>query len=157
MQAFDAAGNYSAAGTPATVTTPSAPSPSGCAPGINAFTGCYYSNPDLSGSPSLIRTDGKIDFNWMYTSPDNALPRTNYSVRWQGTFTFESGAYTFSAIAGDGLRVYIDGTLVLDRWKDQPVYMYTIRRLLSAGTHLLTVEYYQRSATPGVQFSWFRN
>jgi hypothetical protein len=157
VQAFDAAGNHSAPGTPVSVTTPAAPAPSGCTPAINAFTGCYYPNIELSGNPVLIRTDNQIDFNWMYTSPDKSLPERNYSVRWQGSFTFEAGDYTFSATTSDGMRIYIDGSLILDRWRDQPEYSYTIRRLLPAGTHLVTVEYYQRTGAPRARVSWKKN
>jgi hypothetical protein len=105
----------------------------------------------------LIRTDNQIDFDWRFTSPDKSLPERNYSIRWQGSFAFEAGEYTFSATTSDGMRIYIDGSLILDRWRDQPEFSYTIRRLLPAGKHLITVEYYQRTGAPKARLAWKKN
>jgi hypothetical protein len=44
-----------------------------------------------------------------------AVARGSYSVRWLGNFSFAQGLYTFSAVTSDGMRLYIDGALVLDR------------------------------------------
>jgi chitodextrinase len=154
VQAFDGAGNYSAASTSATVTTPAAPVQTGCTPGMNVFTGCYYSNTNLTGTPVLIRTDPAINFDWTFNTPGPSLPSNNYSVRWEGSFTFQAGYYTFNATTSDGMRIYIDGTLILDRWRDQPVFSYAIRRFLTAGMHLITVEYYERTGSATARLSW---
>jgi hypothetical protein len=157
VQAFDAARNASAASNSVPVTTPVAPAPVGCSPGVNVFTGCYFNNTDLASTPVLVRTDSKIEFDWTFTTPDRSLPFGNYSVRWQGNFSFQEGDHTFYASASDGMRIYVDGTLILDRWRDQPVYSYTIRRPMTAGVHLITVEYYQRTGTAIARLSWQKN
>jgi hypothetical protein len=154
VKAFDLAGNYSAASNAIQVTTPPAAASSSCVPANGAFTGCYYSNTDLAGTPVLIRTDSQINFDWMFSSPASTVPASNYSVRWQGNFYFDQGVYTFSAITSDGMRIYIDGNLILDRWRDQPVYMYKVRPTLTQGTHLVTVEYYARSGSATARLSW---
>ena len=146
--------------SPPSPTAPAPASPSGtsCAsPATNAFSGCYYNNITLSGSPSLVRIDNLINFNWGTDSPAPAVTPLNFSVRWQGYFTFQTGEYTFNTIASDGLRIYIDGQLILDRWRDQPGYMYNIRRTITQGSHLVTVEYYERTGLPIVSVSWQKN
>ena len=174
VRALDAASNTSSLSnsiqvtTPAATYTPPAPiptapapaSPAGasCAsPATNAFTGCYYNNITLSGIPSLVRVDNLINFNWGTDSPAPAVTPLNFSVRWQGYFTFQAGEYTFNTIASDGLRLYIDGELILDRWRDQPGYMYNIRRTLTPGSHLVTVEYYERTGLPLAVVTWQKN
>jgi uncharacterized protein YkwD len=163
VRAFDAAGNFSALSGAVSVTTPaSGGSPGGgagsCpAPASNAFTGCYYNNIDLTGAPVFTRTDPQIRFDWGGNTPAPSLSSSGFSVRWQGNFPFESGEYVFTAITSDGMRIYIDGQIILDRWRDQPGYMYTARRTLSSGTHLVTVEYYQRSGTSIAHLSWQRS
>jgi hypothetical protein len=82
------------------------------------------------------------------------MSASEFSVRWQGYFSFEQGTYTFTALASDGMRLYIDGVPVLDRWRDQPPYIYRVRRTLSAGSHLITVEYYQHTGWPTAHVSW---
>jgi hypothetical protein len=156
IKAFDAAGNYSMASNVAWATTPALPAPSACpGPSTNAFTGCYYNNVTLTGNPVLVRTDSQIGFNWFYSPPVPSV--TTFSVRWQGNFTFDQGNYTFSVTTSDGMRVYIDGNLVLNGWRDQSPSMYTIHHYLSQGTHLITVEYFEETRSGTAQVTWKKN
>ena len=155
VNAVDAAGNVSRASNAVPASTPSAPSPTGCAaPSDGAFTACYYPNTTLEGSPRLIRVDPTINFDWGNGSPDSSLEPRNFSVRWQGNISFAQGDYTFTAITSDGMRVYIDGQMILDAWRDQPPYMYLVQRSLTAGTHLIVVESYERSGGAAASLSW---
>jgi chitodextrinase len=158
VKAYDAAGNYSNPGNTIQVTTPAPPASGACpGPATNAFTGCYYNNIDLSGNPVLNRTDSQINFDWASGSPDPSVAPGDFSVRWQGNFSFSQGTYTFNVVTSDGMRLYIDGNSVLDRWRDQPPYMYRIELTLSAGTHLLTVEYYDHTRSSTAHLSWQNN
>lgn len=160
VRAFDAAGNYSNASNAVRVTTPAAAPTSGTcpAPATGAFTGCYYGNIDLAGVPVFVRTDNQINFDWWTTGPAGAaVPVDNFSVRWQGNFNFDEGTYTFTTISSDGVRLYIDGNIVLDRWRDQPPYGYVARRSLSAGNHLVTLEYYDHTGSRSASLSWQKN
>jgi hypothetical protein len=154
VRAYDAAGNYSTTSNAAPVTTPGIPAAGVCpAPSTNAFTGCYFNNITLSGNPVLTRTDPQINFNWGTGSPASNIAAA-FSARWQGYFQFSQGNYTFTATTSDGMRVYIDGQLIFDRWRDQPGYTYTARHTVSQGSHLVTVEYYSHSGLPIAQLRW---
>lgn len=158
VKAYDAAGNYSAPSNGVRVSTPAPPVAGTCpAPATNAFTGCYFNNMTLSGNPVLVRTDSQINFDWGSGAPDNSMSPYNYSARWQGNFTFNQGNYTFNVITSDGTRLYVDGNLVLDRWRDQPPYYYTVAQSLSQGTHLITVEYYEHTGGATAQVFWRQN
>jgi uncharacterized protein YkwD/chitodextrinase len=160
IRAFDAAGNYSAPSNNKSVTTPTVPPPtSGSCPGpaTGAFTGCYYNNITLSGNPAVVQTDPQINFDWAGGSPDPSLTPRNFSIRWLGSFTFTAGTYTFSALTSDGMRLYIDSILILDRWLDQATTLYRVQQTLSAGTHLITVEYYEHSGWPTAHLAWQNN
>jgi hypothetical protein len=137
------------------VTTPSGGTQSGCpAPAAGAFSGCYYSNVTLSGVPAITKVDREINFDYTTGFPGTGVPDDNFSVRWQGDFAFNQGTYSFSMIASDGVRVYVDGVLIVDRWRDQPPMMYTARRTLTAGTHRVVVELYSQTRTPTAHMSW---
>ena len=123
-------------------------------PTTGAFTGCYYNNQTLSGDPVFVRTDNQIDFYWGNGSPDASLQPLNFSARWQGNFTFSAGTYTFSVVTSDGMRVYVDGNLILNQWRDQPPYFYTATQAISQGSHLVTVEYYERQGGATAQVVW---
>jgi uncharacterized protein YkwD len=158
VRAYDAAGN-SATSNAAQVTTPPLPAAGGAcpAPASGAFTGCYYSGIDLSGTPVFVRTDNQINFDWGGTPPAPSVPSDNYSVRWQGNFNFGGGDYTFTATTSDGMRMYVDGYMVMDRWRDQSATTYRIRQTLSPGTHLITVEYYAHGDWSTAHVSWGQN
>ena len=73
----------------------------------------------LDGPPTYVRNDPAIDFNWGTGSPAPGIPNTNYSVRWTRTLDFESGDYRLYARSDDGIRVFVDDSLVIDAWYDQ--------------------------------------
>ena len=155
VKAVDGAGNLSPASNSVQVATPGSPPSTTCgAPAVGAFTGCYYNNATLAGNPVLTRIDSLINFDWGTRAPDRSVSSTSYSVRWQGSFNFNQGDYAFTAITSDGMRVYIDGGLVLDTWRDQPATGYTFTRTLSQGSHVLTVEYYRQSGSASAHLSW---
>jgi chitodextrinase len=156
VKAYDAAGNYSAAGNALSVTTPGvSPPPGSCPPpATGAFTGCYYSNTTLSGNPAFVRTDNQINFYWGNESPDPSLLPLDFSARWQGNFMFSSGVYKFTLITSDGMRLYIDGNMVFSQWRDQSANMYVVSQSLSAGTHLIVVEYYEVLGGATAQVAW---
>jgi hypothetical protein len=160
VKAFDAAGNYSAASNAIQVVVPAAPpvSNSSCPTvAAGAFTGCYYPNVTLSGAPAFVRTDAQINFDWAGNVPDRSLPRNNFSVLWQGSFTFAQGAYTFSVLTSDGMRLYVDGNLVMDNWVNQAATQYTFTQVLSQGSHVITVDYYEETGSSTAHVTWQRN
>ncbi len=120
------------------VTVTPTPSPSG-----TSYTGDYFNNQTLSGSPILTRIDPSINFDWGSGSPDPLIPTDHFSARWTRTDTFAAGTYQFSVTADDGARLYIDNNLVIDKWIDQSPSTYTVSQSLSAGTHTIKMEYYE--------------
>ena len=154
VKGFDAAGNTSASSNAVQVTTPAPPSNACPGPSTGAFTGCYYNNATLSGPPAMVRTDAQINFDWRFSSPGPSINGSNFSVLWQGAFTFSGGAYTFTVLTSDGMRIYIDGNVVLDRWRNQAPTAYNVQQTLSQGSHLIAIEYYQQTGSPVAQVSW---
>ncbi len=131
-----------------------APQPSQCpGPASNAFAGCYYSDRTLN-SLVFTRTDSQINFDWAAGSPDPKVPNEWFSARWQGNFNFTAGTYTFTALADDGVRVYVDSQLIIDQWKDQAATRYEATRTLSAGQHTITMEYFETGGNAVAKLSW---
>ncbi len=62
-------------------------------PGLHAE---YFANTNLSGKPSVTRTDRQIDFDWDGASPAAGVPANGFSVRWTGTIApSAAGEYEF--------------------------------------------------------------
>jgi hypothetical protein len=100
----------------------------------------------LSGKPALVRCDPKIDFDWGAGSPGMGIGVDAFSVRWSGQIPFATkGSYGFSATTDDGFRLYLDGVKILDHWMDQSTTTYTIDHAVSAGTHLVAMDYYENA------------
>ncbi|HET91853.1 MAG TPA: hypothetical protein ENN99_14110 [Chloroflexi bacterium] len=120
-----------------------------------AWRGEYYANRDLSGWPVLVRNDRAIDFEWGDGSPDPALPADNFSVRWTRTVGFDAGTYRFFTSTDDGARVWVDGKLVVDAWRDQKqLNTHTGDIYLTAGQHNLVVEYYEHGGAASAHVWW---
>ena len=119
------------------------------------WRGEYFNNKHLEGWRALVRDDRAIDFDWGYGSPDPAVDPDNFSVRWKHTLGFEAGTYRFLASTDDGVRVWVDGTRVIDAWEDQKLpNTYTGDLALAAGQHEIVVEYYEHGGEASAHVWW---
>ena len=114
----------------------------------------YWNNTSLSGEPVLEREENQINYNWGIQSPDAKVHTDNFSIRWTGTFNFEPATYRFAATSDDGMRVWIDGDLLIDEWYDHPVKTVTADKNLRNGSHQIVVEYYEREDGAIAEFWW---
>ncbi|HKS98367.1 MAG TPA: PA14 domain-containing protein [Rugosimonospora sp.] len=117
------------------------------------FAAEYFANPDLSGTPVLTRTDDAVDFDWGSGSPDPAVPADLFSARWTRARTYDAGTYRFTATGDDGIRVLVDGAVVINGWSDHSPTTYTADLALDAGAHTVVVEYYDRTGGAVARFS----
>lgn len=109
------------------------------------YTAQFFSNNmTASGTPTVTRTDSVINYNWGLAGPAPGVSVNNFSARWTSTQNFpRTGSYTFTAGADDGLRVYVDGNPIIDRWADQSYTTYTVSVNLTAGNHTVEMRYYE--------------
>src|SRR4030043_978370 len=116
------------------------------------YLGDYYNGMNFD-TLVFSRYDDKVDFNWRWGSPDPKIGRDNYSIRWQGRFNFDTYLYEFTAIADDGVRVYLDGERIIDAWRAQSYITSKARKQVTAGEHTIMVEKYERgNFAPGNVF-----
>ncbi len=104
------------------VTVPAAALSAGGLPGLEAT---YHAAAALDGAPALERRDSLVDFSWTLSSPGRGIPLDAYAARWTGEIHFPDGATRLGVESNDGVRLWVDEQLVLDRWGKA-----------SAGTHL---------------------
>lgn len=121
---------------------------------FSAWRGEYWDNKDLTGTPVLVRNDNKIEFDWQNGAPAPGVPVDQFSVRWTREIEFEPGTYYLYALADDGIRVFVDGEKVIDRWHlSGGDHVYQSKRELD-GTHTIVVEYYDEHIAARVHF-WY--
>lgn len=120
----------------------------------NYWVGKYWYNRSLDSSWALVKQATEIDFDWGKKSPAPGLPKDDFSARWSRIVNFTSGNYRLCARADDGIRVKVDGKLVLNEWHtDDASQEYCVDIGLS-GSKRLDVEFYERSGSARVAFWW---
>jgi parallel beta-helix repeat protein len=119
----------------------------------NAFTACYYTDMNLT-TLGLTRVDTAVNFWWARNAPAEGIPADYFSVKWNGKFSFNAANYTFRVTADDGFRLYVDGSLVLDKWFVQGATTYTVVKSMTAGTHTITMTYFEQRGDAVAQLSW---
>ncbi|WP_054941709.1 glycosyl hydrolase [Paenibacillus ihuae] len=118
--------------------------------------GEYFNNMTLSGAPVLVRIDPAVNFVWRQSSPDPAVASDNFSVRWSGWLKADfSESYTIYSSSDDGIRVWIDGGLVIDSWIKQSGQERKGSVNLTAGRlHELRVEYFENQGDAKAVLMW---
>jgi hypothetical protein len=125
--------------------------------GGQGWLGEYYTNQNLAGEPTLTRPDGAINFAWEGGSPYPAIPADRFSVRWTRTLGFPAGAYRFHAAADDGVRIWVDGQLVVNAWYWQAMPNHHWGDIvLDERPHQVRVEYFEEGGGAQVHVWWER-
>lgn len=124
----------------------------GSRPGL---LGEYFDNMDLTNKKGE-RVDSVINFNWGLGSPMDGISADTFSVRWTGQIEARySEEYTFYAGSDDGVRLWIDGKLVIDSWYDQRNTEKTGKIRLEAGRkYNIKLEYYENRVGANVHLAW---
>jgi hypothetical protein len=115
----------------------------------------YFATPTLGGA-SVARIDRTVAFDWGYGSPDPAIPADRFSARWTGQVQAQrSETYTFTTTSDDGIRLWIDGRLLIDDWTDHAPRDDSATLALVAGQQYdLRLEYYENGGGAVARLAW---
>ncbi|MCB9419020.1 MAG: SH3 domain-containing protein [Ardenticatenaceae bacterium] len=111
---------------------------------ITQWRGEYFNNANLSGASAFVRNDSSIDFNWGGGSPGSGVAADNFSVRWTRDLSLDAGRYRFTTNTDDGVRLWVNNQLIIDKWFDQGATAYSAEIDLPGGTVPIRMEYYER-------------
>ena len=122
----------------------------------NGLKAEYYNNVEMAGSPVITRVEKKLDYEWLNSSPDPKIGNTNFSIRFSGFIkpdkTKECTLYTLS---DDGIRVFIDGKLMIDNWNNHgPMYDVCKLHLIAGKEQRIIIEYFQSGGGAAFQLGW---
>lgn len=134
--------------------------------------GAYYSQTLSSDTPNgvqaeyyngtnfqtllLRRQETAINNTWGGSSPSSEVPADGFSARWTGAvIPPATGSYTFQTRTDDGVRLWVNDTLVIDRWVDQGSTAYTATVNLTSGVPAtIKMEYYENGGDAVAQLEW---
>jgi GH25 family lysozyme M1 (1,4-beta-N-acetylmuramidase) len=105
----------------------------------------FYSGIALAGAAIATKdyADGDLSMQLGTASPvPGVVPVDKWSARFTRTAHYTAGHYKATVGADDGVRLYVDGALKIDSWRDQ-VATLTAEFDLTAGEHTFVVEYYE--------------
>lgn len=124
--------------------------------GINIvnWRGEYYNNNSLIGGPSVIRDDANIDFNWGDGSPAGGINNDNFSVRWTRNVVLNPGRYKFTTRTDDGVRLWVNNQLIVDRWFPQSLSSGEGQIELYGGPVSIKMEYFDLTGGAEAHLSW---
>ncbi|MEC9307377.1 MAG: choice-of-anchor D domain-containing protein, partial [Candidatus Neomarinimicrobiota bacterium] len=131
------------------------------APGT--FTGEYYSNPGKGSAPPFgdlifTRQDSVINFSTNFVVENYGISTQDLQVKWNGSIHVpESGEYDFYIHHHDGIRFYIDGAILINKWYNTSDNSYATV-ILAQGFHSVELHYYMdNTSSPDAHLKWRKN
>jgi hypothetical protein len=116
----------------------------------------YYRDTNLlSSACSRLERDLSLDYGG--GRPALSVPADHWSARWEANLDVPATEkYTFEARSDDGVRLWIDGTLVLDRWRVQKRERSLARKelLLDEGLHRIRIEHFDHEGPASLDLRW---
>ncbi|KAM3107674.1 PA14 domain-containing protein [Phormidesmis sp. 146-33] len=128
------------------------PPPAGNGTGLR---GEYYDNIDFTNL-KVTRTDATVNYNWGTGSPDSSIGADTFSVRWTGQIQpLYSETYTFFTNTDDGVRLFVNGQQVINRFVNQsPTVNSGTIALLAGQKYDIRLEYFENTGGAVAQLSW---
>ncbi len=116
----------------------------------------YFNNTNFSAAMTA-EIDPTIYFDASFANfPPAGFPADTFSARWTGAVQpFYSEIYTFYTYADQGVRLYIDGQLLMDKFNDHSPKENSAVIFLQAGQlYSMRMEYYQSQPGGTAWLSW---
>ncbi len=128
------------------------------------WIGYYYDNMSLKGNPVAKQVvdekNGQLVRDLGNGSPAQNVPKDHFSARYVSKKQLKSGTYKINSAADDGIRIYVDGVLVLDNWSktdmkngESDVIVHIADTLNGSTDHFLEVEYYDDTKLSNLKLS----
>lgn len=123
-------------------------------PVIRGLRGRYYSDNTFS---TLVteRNDGNINFDYGDGAPVPGVSENGFANRWEGFITAPfSENFTFEAEHDDGVRVWVNGDLIIDQWVDGPGTHTGIKVMTANVAVPFKVEFYDLVSVAKIKMRW---
>ena len=135
------------------ITTSAPPEPNiGTGTGL---TGTYFSDMNFANA-MMTRTDTTVDFDWGTGLPASGVGADGFSVRWAGQVQAQfSETYSVTTLSDDGVRLWVNGQLLVNNWTDHGPTENTGTIALVAGLKYdLKMEFYENGGGAVAKLSW---
>ncbi len=143
----------------------------------SGWSATFFNNDALQGTGVAVSTISAINFNWGSNPPTDsvnaAIPISNctsitvqagktssncadyFSARFTSTQALTPGIYQFVAQSDDGIRVTVNGALIIDDFQPHAAKTDTATVSIATSPVNITVEYFEGIDQALVQLQWF--
>ncbi len=123
--------------------------------GKRGLEGEYFDNMSLSGKPVFTRIDPMVNFDFGTGSPAPGVPKDQFSVRWTGKIIPPETMRFIGTSADDGVRLYVDGKLVIDDWHEHAEMAHSAEVELKAGQEYeIELDYFDNTQGAVARLTW---
>ena len=112
-----------------------------------------YADAALTEPAQSVGAVAAVAFDWGLAAPAPGLPADGFSARWTYSDVLAGGTYVFHVQATGGVRVWLNGILLVDEWDAAAVNVNQQRELV-AGPQQIIVEYVNRLGAAAITFDW---
>jgi hypothetical protein len=134
--------------------------PDGPLPVGTGLRGDYFDGSMLelgdTGALDASHPAEAVDFDWGTGRPDPVVDNDWFSVRWSGqVMPLYSETYTFRTLSDEGVRLWVDGKLIIDHWLTQTATSRTGTIALSAYRRYdIKLEYFEQTGSAVARLYW---
>jgi GH43 family beta-xylosidase len=116
--------------------------------------GQYFHNANFTGL-AAERIEA-VDFSWDSEGPAAGVHPDFFSVRWSGQIEAKySETYVFRTVSDDGVRLWVDGQLLIDNWTVHTAHVDSSSMALQAGQRYdIRLEYYDNAGASQIRLQW---
>lgn len=100
--------------------------------------------------PLQQETRSALDFRW-WGAPAEGVPADGFATFASTDLTVSAGTYQLTLTSDDGLRLYLDGKLLIDHWDQHEAAVDTVRVQLN-GTHRIEIEHFDMGGMATLDF-----
>jgi hypothetical protein len=118
------------------------------------FTADYFKGTNFNSYVYRETDIFPLYFDWGNGSPSNSINVNNFSVRYEGDFIFQNGNYEFITKSDDGVRLYVDNSLIIDDWITHKVREKRNVIFLNSGVHNVKLEYFEGKGSAFISLKW---
>jgi hypothetical protein len=121
----------------------------------NGLSATYFDNLDFTGT-AVSRVDPTVDFTWASGAPVAGIAADTFSVRWTGQVEPPvTGTYTFYTVSDDGIRLWVNGQQLVNRWTNHaPIEDSGVITLTAGQRYDIRMEFYENGGSATARLLW---
>ncbi|MGJ3238138.1 MAG: SH3 domain-containing protein [Anaerolineae bacterium] len=126
------------------------------------WSGIFYSQNDFSGTSQIVTYPNGLSQNWGTGAPVNpatgqilaGIPADNFSARFTANTTIQANLYEFIVVVDGGIRLTINGEVVIDDLANTGFRRYSRIVNLANGPYLIVADYVEYTGDALIQVNW---